>query len=76
MFLHLIIAAALMAPGASVSSTVGPAVAMVCSIAADLHATTARERHASSGAPQPSPGRPVAPARTLHESRLTTQLRR
>jgi hypothetical protein len=75
MFLHLIIAAALLSPGTTIAGSVAPAAAMVCRIAAEIRSTTPHERHAADAAARRTALIPfVAPA--YRENRLTTQLRR
>jgi len=74
MFLHLIIAAALLSPGSTVSGASAPAAAMVCRIAAEIRSTAPHERRADAAARRTSLLPFVAPA--VRENRLTTQLRR
>ena len=75
MFLHLIIAAALLSPGMSVSAAGAPASALVCSIGAEIAAPRV---HAG----RPNDARParhvatIAEVQPLHSHRPTTQLRR
>jgi hypothetical protein len=74
MLLHLIIAAALLAPGATSSAEATPTASIVCSLAVELEATSRGGRATAPSSPQT--------AVLLHEviyrprlSHLTTQLR-
>jgi hypothetical protein len=75
MFLHLIIAAALLSPGSAITGAAAPAAAMVCRIAAEIRSTTPHERHAADAAARRVAFVPFA-APAYRENRLTIQLRR
>ncbi len=75
MFLHLIVAAALLAPGQSVSTVARHTAAMVCSLAAESHPAVPGSRPASNGRP-PATNFTNAAAPRLTVTFLTTQLRR
>ena len=75
MFLHLIIAAALLSPGTPIAGAAAPAAAMVYRIAAEIRSTTPHERHAADAAARRTALLPFAPP-SYRENRLTIQLRR
>jgi hypothetical protein len=75
MFLHLVIAAALLAPGTTAATAVRHAAAMVCTLAADTQPAATAAADAS--VPQlPAPPVRAPQIRAARAYILTTQLRR
>ena len=75
MLIHILLAAALLSPGSTITAAAKPAAAMVCRIVAEIRSTGSSERHITASSERRAPAvAPVAPSQRF--TRLTTQLRR